>query len=518
MTVPARVGQSYPETGEKCRRVAAVSTSSQGLHEAQKTGVDHATEGFWAPVATSSTPPTGRFMRALDAADEEFVRAARRGQHGVHVPRRWRDALDAQEYALLVVLLSMRTGRARQVTVGQRTIATKLGRSKDSRTDHVGRVAQRLVEEGALVRTRTARGVGITRYELLDQDGRYDVIPWALLHALAAGECTAGEIRTYAYLTHAMGALGRTTDTAAEIAAQVGVAPRTIRRHMALLELLGMVRVRTVPAAAGLWLVERVDEHESAPVTEVESSTNEAVEGASSPPAEISGRDASCALVGDTDVEGSDTDVGSLEKDLAPESLAPENPSASLVVDRQVSKRESGRTSGLRPKGGVFSGPGCAEVLTGLAGTAWRAPENRRWLGGVLSQAVVPALEQGMSQTAIVWALRDRGEEELLERATAHVAIARAAIAEVRIDIRLGQACRRCGRMGESTGSNELVDGEHTTCPTDVVERHVEAHAQVPAEEVLAACQGLGMTREQVAEINPAAALLWGRTTAGSAW
>lgn len=516
MTVPARVGQSYPETGEKCRRVAAVSTSSQGLHEAPQTGVDQATKGFRNPVDTSSTLPTGRFTRALGTADDEFVRAARRGQHGVHVPRRWRDALDAQEYALLVVLLSMRTGRSRQVTVGQRTIATKLGRSKGSRTDHVGRVAQRLVEEGALARTRTARGVGITRYELLDQDGRYDVIPWALLHALAAGECTAGEIHTYAYLTHAMGALGRTTDTAAELAAQVGVSPRTIRRHVALLELLGLVRVRTVPAAAGLWLVERVDEHESAPVTEVESSTDEVVEATSSPSAEISGREASRALVGDTDVERPDTDVGSQEKSLTPESLAPENPLGSLVVDRQVSKRESGHTSGLRPKGGVFSGPGCAEVLTGLAGTAWRAPEARRWLGGVLSQAVVPALEQGMSAAAVVWALRSHGEDELLERGTSHVGIARQAIAEVRIDIRLGHACHRCGRIGESTGETALVDGEHSTCPTADVERHEEDQAQVPVEQRLAACQGLGMTRAQVADIDPAAAELWDSTTVSS--
>ncbi len=52
-----------------------------------------------------------------------------------------------------------------------------------------------------------------------------------------------------------------------------------------------------------------------------------------------------------------------------------------------------------------------------------------------------------MSPAAIVWALRSHGEEELLERCTAHVWIARTAIAEVRIDNRLGHACRRCGRI-----------------------------------------------------------------------
>ena len=515
MTVPARVGSSYPETGEKCRRVAAVSASSTGLHQARKTAVDRVAGGFSSPVATSSTPPTGRFVRALDAADEEFMRAARRGQHGVHVPRRWRDALGAQEYALLVVLLSMRTGRSCHVAVGQRTIASKLGRREGSRTDHVGRVAQRLVDGGALARTRTARGVGITRYELQELGGRYDGIPWLLLRALAAGECTAGEVRTYAYLTHAMGARGRTTDTAAELAAQIGVSPRTVRRHVARLELLGLVRVRTVPAAAGLWLVERVDD-ELARVAEVEQGASEVLEGASSPVEEISEEDAPVALVGDTDVEGSDTDVGSLEKSLAPESLAPENPPASLVVDRQVSRRESERTSGLRPKGGVFSGPGCADVLTGLAGTAWRAPEHRRWLGGVLSQAVVPALEQGLSPAVVVWALRTHGEDELLERGTSHVGIARRAIAEVRIDIRLGHACHRCGRVGGFSGEAVLVDGEHTTCPTDDVERYEEDQSHLPVEQRLAACQGLGMTLAQVADIDPAAAELWDSTAVSS--
>lgn len=480
-----------------------------------------------APWVGTAYPKSGEFTRCVGASpttqnqatDERFLAAARRGQHGVRAPRRWRDELDVADYAVLVVLLSMRTGRQRSVTVGQRTIAGKLGRD-GSRTDHVGRVVQRLVDAGAIATRRTARGTGVTRYELLDLEGRYDVIPWVLLRALEAGECTAGEVRTYAYVADAMGARGWTSDTAAEIAHVAGVSARTVRRHVDHLEDLGVLRVRTVPAAAGLWLLERVDHHPAGRAQEAPSTTAleehgeddvvlAAEEVLVDELEDVVGEELPAASGPDTDVGWSDTDVGSI--DLTPESLTPEDSPGSLVVDRQVSKRERGVTSGLRPKGGVFSGPGCAEVLTGLSGTAWRAPESRRWLGGVLGQAVTPALAAGMSPVAVVHALVDRGEDELLERASGHVGIARQAISEVRLDIRLGQACRQCGRMADQDGLG-LVNGAHEICPTGRDERHHDGPGSLSVEQRIASYQSLQMTPEAIAQIDPEAAAVLAST------
>lgn len=414
--------------------------------------------------------------------DERFLAAARRGQHGVRVPRQWRDALDAQEYALLVVLHSMRSTGARHVAVGQRTIAAKLGRDPEARTDHVGRVAKRLEHAGAIATTRTGRGTGITRYELLEQTGDYDVIPWPLLRALEAGECGPGEVHTYAFLDQAMGAYGWTCDTSTEIAAAAGVTSRTVRRHVACLELLEVLRVQTVAAAPGVWMLQRPDQ---APRDEP------AVDDA--PVEAPSGVTHQADQARDTDVGGSDTDVGSIGN-LAPEALAPESPSPSRS-DRHLGERARSATSDLRPKGGVFAAPGCPEVMTLLAGTAWRARGHQRWLGGVLSKAVRPALESGMSPSAVAWALVDHGEDELLERASGHIMIARQAIAEVELDIRLGHACRVCGAV------DDVVDGAHPACVGAAMQSDDLETTAVPLQERLTVYRQLGMTPGQVADL-----------------
>lgn len=441
-------------------------------------------------------------------SDTHFLAAARRGQHGVRIPRRWRDVLDAQEFALLVVLHSMRSTGTRFVVVGQRTIAAKLGRDPEARTDHVGRVAKRLENAGAIATTRTGRGTGITRYQLVEQTGDYDVIPWPLLRALEAGECRPGEIRTYAFLDQAMGAYGWTCDTSTEIAAAAGVASRTVRRHVACLELLEVLAVQTVAAAPGVWMLKRPDQ---APRDEpaVDDDPVEAPSGVTH----------QADQARDTDVGGPDTDVGSIGN-LAPEALAPEKSSPSRS-DRHLGERAQVPPSGLRPKGGVFSAPGCKDVLRMLSGTIWREASDRRWLGGVLSKAVIPALESGMTPAAIGWALIDHGEDELLERPTSHIPIARQAIAEVHLDIRLGHACRLCGQV------DDVIDGTHRECASGAVDvdrldpactptTHTsdpEETTQIPLDERLATYLELEMTTAQVAEIDPEAATQIGDAT-----
>lgn len=413
---------------------------------------------------------TAAAIQAQPTRDARFLAAARRGQHGVHVPRRWRDALDAPEYALLLVLLSMRAGRERSVVVGQRTIAVKLGRDRQARTDHVGRVTQRLVDAGAIATTRTARGSGVTRYQLLEQDGRYDVIPWPLLRALEAGECTVGEVRTYAHLTDAMGARGWTSDTAGELAARVGTSSRTLRRHVAVLEALGVLGVKRVPTA-GLWLLERIDgDGQPSAAVDVEGVDEDLLAGPG---------DAGISVPQGVDVQvgGSDTDVGSpldtdvgSYRDLAPEMyLAPEIDLSSSRSARHLGERGTGATSGrTRPRGGIYQVEGVTRVAEVLqTDRAWRHGPRRRWINGILSRAARPALEQGIAPEAIGHALITRAAGDLDEAAELDqplIVPARDALIALAIDIRLGHACRDCGRTLAEVAQTTLTAGRCGWC------------------------------------------------------
>src|SRR5699024_10708688 len=197
----------------------------------------------------------------------------------------------------------------------------------------------------------------------------------------------------------------------------------TIRRHVARLELLGLVQVLTVTSDPGAWLVRRLD----GPADEINASENrDYTDGAvadQSPGAAVFEEDPTSVGGPDTDVGLVDTDVGSIEN-LTPDVLAPDSLSPSRS-DRHLGQRAR---RGLRPKDGGYAYPGCPEVLARLSGTAWRATGNARWLGGVLSKAIIPALDAGMTPTAIAWALIDHGEDELLERPAGHITIARQAI------------------------------------------------------------------------------------------
>lgn len=407
------------------------------------------------------------------ATDERFLRAARRGQHGVHVPRRWRDVLAAAEYAQLVVLLSMRSRGARDVTVGQAKIAEKLGRDPGARTEQVGRVTARLIEAGAIATSRVDRGTGLTRYEFLDLHGSYDVIPWAIVRALEAGECGAGEVRTWAFVTSAMGARAWTSDSSAEIAERVGVSARTLRRHVDVLVGLGVLQVQRVPAAPGLWMLQRVDDEQQAPVeTENEvlgcagaaeaAVVDEARDGAQGQPAEPG--------IGH---EGPDTDVGSAlssdvgsYRDLPPERvLTPDDIPSSSRSARHLSDRASSATSGrTRPTGGIYSTTGINDVVDLLElDRAWKWGARRRWLNGILAQAVAPALERGLTPQAIAHCLTspsiagDLDDAEELQQPL--IPAARSGLTALAIDTRLGDACRDCGRTAFDADQDRLTRG-----------------------------------------------------------
>lgn len=411
--------------------------------------------------------------------DERFLRAARRGQHGVHVPRRWRDALSAVEYAQLVVLLSMRSRGARSVMVGQAKIAEKLGRAPGTRTEQVGRVTTRLVEAGVIATTRVDRGTGRTRYEFLDLHGSYDVIPWAIVRALEAGECTAGELRTWAYVTGAMAARAWTSDSSAELAKVVGASARTIRRHVDVLAGLGVLRVQRVPAAPGLWMLERVDEprqdstdlETQAEIVTCATGAADAAIGRTSDDEELVDESTSSQERPDTDVGSAlSSDVGSY-RDLPPERvLTPDDIPSSSRSARHLSDRASSATSGRkRPMGGIYSMAGINDVLDLLErDRAWRFGARRRWLNGILAQAVAPALEQGLTCAAIAHCLTSPSVAGDLDEATeleqCLIPSARDGLTALAIDTRLGDACRDCGRSTFDADQTHLTRGRCDWC------------------------------------------------------
>ena len=435
--------------------------------------------------------------------DERFLRAARRGQHGVHVPRRWRDVLSAAEYAQLVVLLSMRSRGARHVTVGQAKIAEKLGRDPGARLEQVGRVTARLVEAGAVATSRVDRGTGRTRYEFLDLRGHYDVVPWAVLRALAAGECTAGELRTWAYVTGAMMARGWTSDSSSEIADRVGVNARTIRRHVDVLAGLGVLRVQRVPAASGLWMLERVDDEPQPAGADLEDQTDPTTTGA------VSGaviRSEGIDEVVEKRIviqQGPDTDVGSAlsldvgsYRDLPPERvLTPDDIPPSSRSARHLSDRASSATSGrTRPTGGIYSIDGINDVVDLLEqDRAWKWGARRRWLNGILAQTVAPALERGLTPQAIAHCLTSpsvAGDlDEAAELQQPLIAAARNGLTALAIDTRLGDACRDCGRSAFDADQTRLTRGRCDWCH----EQHAPASA--PSVENLVAALSKGCSR-----------------------
>lgn len=422
------------------------------------------------------------------ASDERFRKAARRGQHGVHVPRKWRDTLTPAEYALLVVLLSMRSRGALHVTVGQLKIAEKLGRDPEARTEQVGRVTARLVEARVIATTRVDKGTGRTRYEFLDLHGNYDVIPWVIVRALETGKCTAGELRTWAYVTAAMAARGWTSDSSTEVAERAGISGRTVRRHVDVLAGLGVLRVQRVPAAPGLWMLERVDDAAQTP-TETETPADG---DASTDDIQSTGDLASNTVLSDgrpdTDVGSPlSSDVGSY-RDLTPESvLTPEIIPSSSRSARHLGDRASSATNGRkRPIGGIYSMPGINDVVDLLeCDRSWKWGARRRWRNGILAQAVAPALERGLTPQSVASTLTSPSVAGALDDAAelqqSLIPPARDALTALAIDTRLGDACRDCGRTAFDADQTHLTRGLCDWC------HEQREHIHVPSIEDLEA-------------------------------
>ena len=410
------------------------------------------------PDAPADTPKSSPFARS---------------QVGVHVDRAWRDHPDltASQYATLTVAVSK--ARGGRVTARLSTLARTLGRTGDRVGEQVGRDLAQLERLGALSRSRTRRGAGITDVRISRAAGGYDVIPWELVWAVQAGQVTGEVLRTWAVLDQALGAKGRTRDTNRELADGARVTPRTVSRHLAQLEQIGLIARGSGPRR----LLTR---------SGVEFST---AKDASSHP----------SATHDTEVgSGHDTEVGSMY--LTPvDHLTPDFSSSSRSA-RHQSERARRATSGRkRPTGGIYANPEVSQVRDLLEVVrAWRFGPRVRWQAGILSEAR-PYLEAGMAPTAVAHALVVRAECEIdqaIELAQPPLPAAREGLRALAIDIRLGQACRQCGRDAIEAGQLELVDGCCDWCT-----EHVDGSEEVPTEALAAVRASLGLPTDTAPEV-----------------
>lgn len=380
----------------------------------------------------------------MSAPATSLSTAARRFQVGMHVDRAWRDhpEVTAAQYAVLVAATSKGQGRA--VTARLATIAAALGRRRERATDQVSAALAHLEELGAVERSRTRRGTGVTRLKIHRAAGGYDVIPWELMRAVEARNVQPGVLRTWAHLSETLGAYGWTHDTNAEIAAAAHVTSRTLLKHLAQLEGIGLIartegRRRAIVRAGATYS----PASETPPVHSTRTPVADTARGG-------------VADTGSTPV----ADTGSIE--LAPEdSLAPDI-SPSSRSDRHLSEREAHATSGRkRPsRGGIYQVEGINDVAELLrTDPAWRHGIRSQWLNGILAQVVRPALDHGLAAEAIAHALLT--DAEILEMAELEqplVRAAQAAITALRIDIRDHERCRDCGRSRNELDGTDLIE------------------------------------------------------------
>jgi hypothetical protein len=185
----------------------------------------------------------------------------------------------------------------------------------------------------------------------------------------------------------------------------------------------------------------------------------------------------------------------------APEHLAPDNCSSQRSCDRPVPAREPPATPGQRPKPRIIPRAAAQErddvtqVLLGV-NRWWRSREVRRWLPGITT-AIAEYLDAGLPPAAAIRAIDDF--VDLDEHGGRHVPAMRAALRALSADIRLGLACRACGR------AHDVLEGLCGLCrPSEVPDGPEDE--QLPLQTRLEVYRALGMLPEAVRELDPEAA------------
>ena len=373
--------------------------------------------------------------------------------------------------------------------IGQESLAALVGRDS---TASVSRAGSRLVAAGHVRRVRASID-DVYLYQLLTVPGgeeRWDEIPPALLAALGEREVSAAAARTWLHLDDALGARGFTADSPEQLAASHGlVEASTIRAHVQQLRAVPGLLAEVVPGVSR-WYLER-------PRSVVAPARDRVVD------------DAVLASGTPEDFVGWGGSVLSGYRD-APDPKAPENtPSSGRSPVSHLSDARGLRPKPASPAGGVFAQPVVGETIRRL-GPMWRAGTARRWLGGVAA-AIDQWVPSRMSPAAAAQALEAFGEQCLLDAGGRHVPAARAALRLQWADIRLGLACAACGAAwgapqaacdacGAPQGSREPQG--HSSEGAEVV----EAPEMLPVEQRLRVYAELGLTRIEIADIDPEAA------------
>lgn len=428
----------------------------------------------------------------------------RMAARGVRVPRRVRDA-PLPALALAQYTLVARYSNDGVARVGQAALMTALGRP-GRRPDCLTRATAALVKLGILATSRPFPKAKL-EYRLrvtatASSPERFDVVPYELLDALRARQCSPTVLRTWLHLDQALGWAGRTRDACAQIATRIGISADSVWHHVSLLAQLGFV---TIHGTRRQWLLLR---GRRAPQQE--------------PTAAVSG------LVDDQDTVTGDAphatqaagapgeNAGSIgekmrAQTLTPASpLTPDTPSFARSASRHLSTalRVTGRTRPKKgrgqPRSGAIARADVQAVLSQLD-PQWTHWEARRWRNG-LAGVVATHLDDGVPEQVLVRAITDYAD--LDATGGRHIPAARTAITIVIREIRRGLACRDCG----NGDLHELHKGLCLHCHTrpkqhnanpglaDPAARHQPDDLQIRATIY----RGLGIPLEEIALTDPA--------------
>lgn len=454
------------------------------------------------PEISMNQTPYDLGKRALPRGVGDPPRTAARG---VRVPRRVRDAplpaLALAQYAL--VARCSNDGLAR---VGQAALMTALGRP-GRRPDCLTRATAALVKLGILETSRPFPKAKL-EYRLrvtatASSPERFDVVPYELLDALRAGQCSPTVLRTWLHLDQALGWAGRTRDACAQIATRIGISADSVWHHVSLLAQLGFV---TIHGTRRQWLLLR---GRRAPQQEPTAAVSGLVDDQDTVTGEAPHATQAAGAPGEN---AGSTSEKMRAQTLTPASpLTPDTPSFARSASRHLSnalERATGRKrpkkSEGRPRSGAIARPDVQDVL-GRLDPKWTRWEAGRWRNG-LAGVVAKHLDAGIPDQVLIRAINDYAD--LDATGGRHIPAARTAITIVLREIHRGLACRECG----NGDLHELHQGLCIHCQTHDDQPSLDpAHAGPAASQEQDDLQiratiyrGLGIPLEEIALTDPA--------------
>ena len=445
------------------------------------------------------TPVSGQALRVCrphsaeppPTASADCPQLAQPKAPGVRVPREVRDLglapVCVAVYAVLVQHAPASSWRVEHLTHEQ--IAALVGRSVSATTTAL----EALREKGVLASRQRGFGKPAVHTLLMryTRGARFDVVPYRMLTDLQTGAVTPAQLVTWLHLEEALGARGRTRDSARALAARARQSIASLRAHVGVLVKRGFV-LRTLRHPG--WLLEVGPAAGRIPPEPLEAPAASAA-GSASPELVVDDQ-GSGAAPGIRHAERQES--GMPTSSLSPEVLAPEdNYFPSFAKRRHLSDARTCATDGRsRPKGtstsptltpehhtkagattraagvrrvksvrerlvapmtrGAMARSDVREVLEALPGEWTRGEQYRwrpglaariaRWLDGDADRVPLPG-------AVIVQALTRVGDVDAV--AGWVLPSADAAIRAIRADLAAGLTCPECGHESGADGCQE---------------------------------------------------------------